>query len=170
MRDTEFQEIQDTYRAYCSSIVSRILPDHRDQEECINDVWLKAWQSMNKHQPSNMKGWLGAIARNCALTRLRQVGRQNERLEETAAELTHVLQNSPAEQMESKLLGEAISDFLNVQPKQDRVVFVRRYWYADSVEEAAHHVGWTVSKTKTVLFRTRMKLREYLIKEGLYHE
>jgi len=170
MNDTEFQILQQTYGAYCASIVSRILTDSRDCEECLNDVWLRVWKSLEHHDPTNIKGWLGTIARNCALTRLRQLGRQNQLLEECTAELAFTLQNGPAEQMESRLLGEAISQFLQTQPKQNRIIFLRRYWYADSVEQAARHMGWSVSKAKTVLFRMRLKLKDYLKGENLYDE
>ena len=168
MNDTEFQALQQVYGAYCAAIVSRILTDSRDCEECLNDVWLRVWKSLDNHKPANLKGWLGSIARNCAITRLLQLGRQNRLLEDCASELAFTLQNGPAEQMESRLLGEAISAFLKSQPKLNRIVFLRRYWYADTVEQAANHVGWTVSKTKTVLYRIRLKLKDYLMKEDLY--
>ena len=166
MNDTEFQNLQQTYGVYCASIIGRILTDPRDREECLNDVWLRVWKSLDKHDPDNLKGWLGTIARNCALTRLRQLGRHNQQLEECTAELAFALQEGPAEQLESKLLGEAISTFLKTQPEGSRIVFLRRYWYADSVEQAAAHAGWSVSKTKTTLFRMRIKLKNYLKKEG----
>ena len=168
MNDTEFQNLQKTYEVYCTSIISRILTDPRDREECLNDVWLRVWKSFDAHTPANLRGWLGAIARNCAMTRLTQLGRQNRLLEECAAELALTLTHTPADHLESRLLGEAISAFLHTQPKLHRIVFVRRYWYADSVEQAAGHVGWSVSKTKTVLFRMRLKLKDYLKQEGLY--
>lgn len=166
MLETEVQALQQHYGSYCAAIVSRILSDPRDQEECLNDVWLRVWKSYDTHSPANLKGWLGSIARNCAITRLMQLGRQNRLLEDCAAELIFALDNGPAEQMESKLLGEAISTFLHKQPKANRIVFLRRYWYADSVEQAAAHAGWSVSKTKTTLFRMRIKLKNYLKKEG----
>ena len=169
MIDTEVQALQQTYGPYCAAIVSRILDDPRDREECLNDVWLRVWKSFDTHNPTNLKGWLGTIARNCATSRLLQLGRQSRLLEDCTAELAFALENSPADQMESKLLGEAISAFLREQPKLNRIVFLRRYWYADSVEQAARHVGWSVSKTKTVLFRTRIKLKDYLVKEGLFN-
>ena len=168
MIDTEFQELQQSYGPYCAAIVGRILEDPRDREECLNDVWLRVWKSFDTHNPGNLKGWLGAVARNCAMTRLLQLGRQNRLLADCAEELAFTLQSGPAEQMESKLLGEAISAFLKDQPSRNRIVFLRRYWYADSVEQAAAHVGWSVSKTKTTLFRMRIKLKDYLKKEELY--
>lgn len=168
MNDTEVQALQETYVPYCTAIVSRILYDPRDREECLNDVWLRVWKPFDNHRPGNVKGWLGAIARNCAMTRYRAAKKHSTNLEDSAAELAFALQDSPAEQMESKLLGEAISAFLKDQPSRNRIVFLRRYWYADSVEQAAAHVGWSVSKTKTTLFRMRIKLKDYLKKEELY--
>lgn len=75
----------------------------------------------------------------------------------------------PHGQAEARELGQAISQFLWSQKLPVRNVFLRRYWYADSVEQAAAHMGWSVSKTKTVLFRTRNKLREFLRQEGLWN-
>ena len=69
MNDAEVQELQQTYGPYCASIVSRILDDPRDREECLNDIWLRVWKSFDTHKPTNLKGWLGSIARNCAMTR-----------------------------------------------------------------------------------------------------
>ena len=66
-------------------------------------------------------------------------------------------------------LGRAISRFLRVQKESARVVFLRRYWYAVSVEQAAAHMGWSISKTKTVLYRTRNRLRDFLEQEGLWN-
>ena len=87
-------------------------------------------------------------------------------MEESAAELARDLRDTPAEVLESKALGEAISAFLKTQSQHNRVAFVRRYWYGDTVEQTAHHMGWSVGKTKTVLFRLRTKLKLYLMKEG----
>lgn len=161
--------MEQQYGAYCRGIVTRILSDPRDREECLNDVWLRVWKALEHQQPAYLKGWLGAIARNCAITRCKQLGTQIAFLEESAAELAWQLNHTPAEQLESHALGEAISAFLQTQPEKHRIAFVRRYWYGDSVEEAARHLGWSVSKMKTILYRTRIKLRDYLTKEELFH-
>lgn len=155
------------YGAYCKEIIRRILPDERDREECFNDVRLRVWNALANQRPSHLKGWLGAVARNCALSRCRQQKIAAVSLEESAAELADFLQTTPAQAVESRLLGEAISAFLDTQPKSVRIAFVRRYWYGDTVEQAACHLGWTVGKTKTVLHRMRLKLKTHLIKEGL---
>ena len=156
------------YGAYCAGIVGRLLPDPRDCEECLNDVRLRAWKALEHHRPLYLKGWLGAVARNCAITRSRQLKRQAVQWEDSAAELAFALSDGPGERLEAQALGEAISAFLHTQPEAVRIAFVRRYWYGDTVEQTARHLGWSVSKTKSVLFRTRIKLRDYLNKEGLY--
>lgn len=170
MSETEFHAIQDAYEAYCRGIINRILSDPRDCEECLNDVWLRAWTALETHHPINLKGWFGAIARNCAITRYRQLELRNSQWEEAVSELCFCLQDGPAEQLERCALGETISIFLRTQPREQRIAFVRRYWYGDTVEQTANHLGWSVSKTKSVLFRTRNKLKTYLVKEGLFYE
>jgi len=158
--------LQQQYGAYCAAIVGRILTDPRDAEECLNDLWLQVWQQLEIRQPAYLKGWLGTVARNCAISRYRQLGAQSMSLEDGAAELAGQLRDTPAEHMEGKALGEAVSAFLKTQKAAHRVAFVRRYWYGDSMEQVAQHMGWSVGKTKTVLFRLRAKLRTYLTKEG----
>ena len=158
--------LQQQYGDYCAAIVGRILTDPRDAEECLNDLWMRVWVALQEQQPVYLKGWLGAAARNCAIDRYRQQNRIETPLEESAAELARGLQDTPAEALESKALGEAISAFLKTQSEYDRVAFVRWYWYGDTVEQTAHHMGWSVGKTKTVLFRLRTKLRDHLTKEG----
>lgn len=158
------------YGAYCAGIIGRILPDPRDCEECVNDVRLRVWKALEHRRPLYLKGWLGAVARNCAITRARQLKKQAVQLEESAAELAFILSDGPAERLEASALGEAISAFLGTQPEEVRIAFVRRYWYNDTVEQTARHLGWSVSKTKTVLYRTKLKLRDHLNKEGLYHD
>ena len=158
--------LQQQYGAYCAAIVGRILTDPRDAEECLNDLWMRVWVALQEQQPAYLKGWLGTAARNCAIDRYRQQNRMETTLEESAAELARDLQDTPAEALESKALGEAISAFLKNQSQANRIAFVRRYWYGDRVEQVAAYMGWSVGKTKTVLFRLRTKLKLYLMKEG----
>lgn len=158
--------MQQQYGSYCAAIVGRILADPRDAEECLNDLWMRVWTALEEQQPTYLKGWLGAAARNCAIDRFRQQNQSETPLEESTAELARDLRDTPAEMLESKALGEVISAFLKNQSQHNRVAFVRRYWYGDTVEQTAHHMGWSVGKTKTVLFRLRTKLKLYLMKEG----
>ena len=154
--------------AYCAAIARRLLTDARDVEECLSDCAMAVWNAIPPACPEHFKGWLGAIVRNRALAIGRENGRRPPTVEETALELAPCLPegDTPHGQMEARELGQAISRFLWSQKPPVRTVFLRRYWYADRVEQAAAHMGWSVSKTKTVLFRTRNQLREFLRQEG----
>ena len=162
-------ETQALYGAYCRAIALRILGNEEDMQECLGDVWLRVWQAIPPEHPTHFKGWLGVITRNRAISLLRVRERAPGRAEEVALELAQAL-GGPEESLDAQELGKAVSAFLFAQPQEKRGVFLRRYWYGDRVEEAAGWAGWSVSKTKTVLFRLRRDLRSYLKKEGLYDE
>lgn len=162
------EETKGKYGAYCAAIVRRLLTDARDVEECLSDCAMAVWNAIPPACPEHFKGWLGAIVRNRALAIGRENGRRPPTVEEAALELAPCLPegDTPHGQLEARELGQAISRFLWSQKPSVRTVFLRRYWYADRVEQAAAHMGWSVSKTKTVLFRTRNQLREFLRQEG----
>lgn len=155
------------YGAYCRTIAWNVLRNPEDVEECLSDLWLRVWQAIPPQRPAHFKGWLGTVARNCALTLCRQRSRRPETVEEGLLELAHDLTDTPAERMEAKALGEAVSRFLHTRPQPERTAFLRRYWYGERVEEVAARMGWTVGKTKTALFRARQRLRTFLEKEEL---
>ena len=165
------EETKARYGAYCAAIARRLLSDDRDVEECLSDCAMAVWSAIPPACPEHFKGWLGAIVRNRALAIGKANGRRPPQVEESALELAAALspEDGPHRQAEAAELGRAISRFLEGQEEPVRTVFLRRYWYADSVEQAARHMGWTVSRAKTVLFRTRGRLREYLEQEGLWN-
>ena len=156
------------YGPYCRTIAARLLADPRDVDECLNDCWLAVWRAIPPARPEHFKGWLAAIVRNRALAMGRENSRRPPTVDETALELASCLPpgSDPSGAAEYNALAQAVDRFLRAQPKDARVAFLRRYWYADPVEDAARRLGWSVSKTKSVLFRTRNKLRDYLQKEG----
>jgi len=157
------------YGGYCAAIASRLLVDGRDVEECLSDCWLAVWNAVPPTRPEYFKGWLGAIVRNRALAIGRENKRRPEMVDDTALELAACLpcpEDACSETL-AKELGRAVSRFLRTQKRDVSVAFLRRYWYCDTVEEVAGYMGWTVSKTKSILFRTRNKLWDYLNKEGL---
>lgn len=162
------EETQRAYGPYCAAIARRLLTDSRDAEECLNDVWLSVWHAIPPARPEHFKGWLGAIVRNRALALGRKNGRAPELVDEPALELAACLpaRDGPAGETEAKELAGAVSAFLRKQKPDAQTAFLRRYWYLDSVDEVAARFGWSESKTKSVLFRTRNRLRDYLIKEG----
>lgn len=156
------------YGAYCRTIAGRILPDPRDAEECFNDCLLAVWKAIPPARPTHFKGWLGAVVRHRAIAMGKKNGRMAPLVDETMLELARDL--SPGgnlqDKAEAKELGEAISAFLWKQKPEIRRAFLLRYWGCQGLEEIAREMGWSLSKTKTVLFRTRNSLKEYLQKEG----
>lgn len=157
------------YGSYCTAIASRIVGNTEDTEECISDVMLRVWNAIPPEIPSNFKGWIGCITRNCAITLCRKRDKEPEYIGEAALELSFALDGNPEQETDAKVLGETISKFLFEQKKDVRIAFLRRYWYGDSLEETAEHMGWSTAKTKTVLFRTREKLKNYLKQEEVMH-
>lgn len=165
-------ETQRKYGAYCRTVAARMLADVRDVEECLSDCWLLVWNAIPPTRPEHFKGWLGAVVRNRALAISKANGRRVSTVDEAAMELADSLFgcDQPHTLAEAGDLGRAISAFLLTQKREDRVVFVRRYWYADSVEQAAARMGWTVSKTKSRLMRLRNGLWDHLSEEGFVGE
>ena len=160
--------LADQYGPYCRAIAARLLADPRDVDECLNDAWLAVWRAIPPARPEHFKGWLAAVVRNRALAMGRENSRRPPTVDEAALELASCLPpgGDPMGEAECRALSEAVDHFLRAQPKDVRVAFIRRYWYADPVDDAARRLGWSVSKTKSVLFRTRNRLRDYLQKEG----
>jgi len=160
---------QAKYGAYCRAIILRILDSEEDTEECANDLWLRVWNAIPPQRPVHLKGWLGTVARNQAITFCRARAREPARVEAAALELALFLSDGPEEELEARELGRVVSAFLAEQAPVSRGVFLRRYWYGDTVEEAARWAGWSLNRTKSALFRLRKKLKTYLEKEDLYH-
>ena len=167
------EETERKYGGYCRSIARNILSDSRDSEECVSDTWLSAWNSMPKNRPSALTAYLGKICRNHALSRLQYnkcLKRGGGEAEAAFEELDNCLTsaNPDAEkQIEMKELQEAIKGFLYTLDECERKVFLSRYFFFAPVKEIAEKFGFTLSKTASMLRRTRLKLITYLEQEGL---
>lgn len=167
-RSGAVEALEARYGPYCRAVAGNLLLDSRDVEECVNDCWLAVWKSIPPARPAHFKGWLAAIVRNRALAKGRENGRRPETVDEAALELAACLPQAEDahDAVSARELGGAVSRFLSAQKPDRRAAFLRRYWYAQSVEETARAMGWSVSKTKSVLFRLRGSLWDYLSKEG----
>lgn len=167
-REEAVAETQEKYGPWCRTIARNILGEERDVEECLSDCWLALWNAIPPARPERFQGYLGAVVRNRALLLRRQRGRQGDTVSLAALELADCLppQDGPESRTEAEELGRAISAFLRKQEAGARTAFLRRYWYADTVEATAAFLGWSVPKTKSVLFRMRKKLKHDLEKEG----
>ena len=162
------EALEAQYGGYCRAIAGRILSDPRDVEECCNDCLLAVWKAIPPARPTHFKGWLGAVARHRAIAIGKKNGRTVPAVEDAALELLRDLspEGELQDRLEAKELGEAISAFLWKQKPELRRAFLRRYWGCEGLEEIAREMGWSLSKTKSALFRVRNSLKDYLKKEG----
>ena len=167
-REEAVAETQEKYGSWCRTIARNILGEERDVEECLSDCWLALWNAIPPARPERFQGYLGAVVRNRALLLRKRLGRRADTVSLAALELADCLpaREGPEEAVQGEALGRAVSQFLRDQGEGARTAFLRRYWYADTVEETARFLGWSVPKTKSVLSQTRKKLRVYLEQEG----
>ena len=162
---------EEKYGKYCYSIAYRILNDHEDAMECVNDTYLRAWNSMPPERPDSLTAFLGKITRNLSLNRYKQDrakrrGGAEAELAFEELEMCIAAGQDPAEVLELQDLTGLINSFLFDQPEQNRNIFLRRYWMLSSVKEIADFYGESESKIKSVLFRMRKKLGKLLQNEG----
>lgn len=165
-------ETDQKYGAYCRKIARNITEDREDAEECVNDTWYRAWMSMPSERPACLQAFVGKITRNLSLNsyRNRRARKRGQgKTEVLLEELEECLpaRESTEEKVEGRLLADSISQFLKSKPEADRLVFIRRYWYADSIGEIAEQFEMSESKVKSLLFRTRNQLKRYLEQEGV---
>ena len=163
---------EEKYGRYCTSIAFNIVSEWSDAEECLNDCMLRAWNSIPPARPNSLKAYLGKIIRNLALDRIESASaakRGGGEIPLALDELSECISGGedPAAAAEVKEVTEAINRFLTGQDELKRKLFVRRYWYMDSLAEAAQRVGVKESNAKTILFRLRRELAEYLRGEGV---
>lgn len=159
------------YGGLCRSILSNILKDTRDIEECLNSVYMRVWSSIPPAQPRDLKAYIAKTARNEALMRLRSNSRspiEEELKEELISFMPRADSYRHAEsELAANELAEAISRFLHGQSPQKRAVFMRRYWYFDSINDIAAKYGMSRSKVTSMLFRLRNELKTALEREEL---
>ena len=161
------------YGGYCAAIARRIIGDPRDAEECVNAVWLAAWNSIPPNRPLGLKAYLAKLTRRISLDICRKRDAHKRGGGEVALALEELQdclpdQETPETQAEGKLLSESIQTFVCRLPGLERRAFLLRYWHLYSLEETADKLGCSKSKINSMLFRTRVKLKNYLIKEGLF--
>ena len=161
------EELIEQFTPYVSSVIARILRGRQaDVEELTADVFLAAWDNRNKLKPGNVKGYLGAIARNRAFNLLR-ADRVSLPLEEDVLLLET---DGPDRELDKKETARIVNQALAQLDKPQRELFVRHYYYGQTVQEAALAMGLNQSTAKTWLRRGRETLKTYLRKEGYEYE
>ena len=169
--ETAIAYTADQYGPKLRNISFNIVQNRETAEECENDTYLQAWNSIPPNTPHGyLFAYLARIIRHISIDRCRYQLRlcRNAYIQELSEELQCCIPGSEdtEHQVEAIALGQSISNFLRKQPETTRNVFLRRYWYMDSIADIADRFGMTQSKVKSMLFRTRNALRECLEKEG----
>lgn len=169
--DRAISMTDEKYGHYCKSIAKNILSNEEDAEECVNDTYLNAWNAMPPHWPAQLSTFLGKITRNLSFNRYKR----NHAEKRGGGEITLVLEEladcvsgvGNVEQiMDRKELAKAINFFVKGLPVEKRNIFVRRYWYADSVSEIAADYRMPPGNVSKKLERTRKQLKVYLTERG----
>lgn len=164
--ENAISETRKKYAAYLYAIASNILCPE-DAEECVNDIFFKIWESIPPKRPVFFKGFIGKIARNCALDRYRANNakkRATGQIELLLDELSEIIPSGEDvhASFENNLTAKEIDNFLLGLDKDSRLIFMRRYWYADSIATISKNYGASESKIKSILFRLRRKLKNTL--------
>ena len=161
------------FGAYCLAIARRILANEQDAEECVNDTWLQAWNTIPPHRPKNLAGFLSKLTRTQAIDRLRHNGRLKRGGGECALVLDELADCLPDPSQDATLWADAVAlrqvvtDFLKRESPQCRRAFLLRYFYLCPVAQIAAEMGMGESRVKMQLLRARARLREALIAQGL---
>lgn len=161
---------QAAYGPYCMSIARRIVNSPEDAEECVNDVLLAAWNSIPPNEPASLANYLGRITRHIAIDRLRRrtaLKRGGSEAELAMEELEESLSaaGTPEELLEKKELAAAVNGILRSFKEPDRSIFLRRYWFLDTVPQIAARYSISRGQTAMILSRGRKKLAAALKKK-----
>ena len=165
------EESTNKYGTYLTKIAMNILHNTEDASECVNDTWLKAWKNIPPTIPKSLFAFLSTIARNTSfdLYRTKHREKRNSYMEELFSELDETIPHivSIDKEMESKEIAKELNHFLELQSRDNRVLFVKRYWYGESIKDLALEWHLSESKVTSDLFRMRKKLRDYLEERGV---
>ena len=164
------EALMDAYASYVSAVVWNILRgamSPEDAEEVVSDVFLAAWNQAADLKPGHVKGWLGAVARNKAKRKLRDCHGALS-LEDDALDVPGP--DSAADEAERMEERRRVREAVDSLPERDREIFLRHYYYAQTVTEISDATGVNAATVKTVLRRGRVKLKEALTKEGQIYE
>ena len=172
--DRSEQAIAETdrkYGAYCYSIAYHALANSEDAEESVSDTYMAAWNQLPPHRPSILATFLGKITRRISINRWKAKNtakRGGGQITLTLEELDDCVDGKQniERAYESHELVWAFNRFLETLPETERDVFLRRYWFFDSIADIAESFGFAQSKVTSMLYRTRGKLRKQLEKEG----
>lgn len=168
-------ETQHKYGKYCFAIAYNILFSCDDANEVVNDTYMAAWNSIPPHSPTILSTFLGKITRRISIDRWKKLRAEKRGGGEMPIALDELAECIPASdnvehEIEQKYLSYLLNEFLMKLPETEQKVFMCRYWYLDSISYICTQFNFSQSKVKSMLARTRKKLRIFLEKEGVFDE
>lgn len=164
-------ELDAKYGRLCHTLSYQIVNDQQDAEECVNDAYLGIWDAIPPARPHCLSAYLCRIVRNLSLKKLEQrsAAKRDSQYDVALEELAEILPGS--EDVWSSLAAQALTQtlehFLDTLSQENRVIFVRRYWFSDSYQTIARQVHKSEKNVSVRLTRLRKQLRQYLIQEGI---
>lgn len=168
--ETAIAETYARYGKYCTAVAQKLLNNPEDAEECCNDTWLRVWNSIPPQNPVCLRTFLAKITRNLALDKLRarKAEKRSFVFSDTIDELAECVSGSDnvEAQVDAKAMEECINTFLRTLSKRDRGIFLRRYFFAEEIDDIAARFHEKSTNVLLILSRTRKKLHIYLTEQG----
>lgn len=169
--ESALTETAKKYGTFCLRIAMNVLNVKEDAEECVNDTYHTAWNQIPPTKPESFKAFLGKIVRNCSISkyRARHAKKRFNGMELMLSELNDCVPaaGDVEQEIEAKELTEFINLWLEGLKTEERVLFVRRYWYGEEVRDLAKKCGVTATKMTQKLLRLRRKLKAFLTEKGV---
>lgn len=171
--ETAVEAIKDRFDGMCFRLASNILSDRRDAEECVSSVYFKLWSHIPPAEPKDLTAYVAKTVRNEAMMRYRtNASKGSINVSASLEELENCLgaMDSMEDVLEAESLAKAVEGFVSLLPAEQRIAFMRRYWFFDSARAIAEMLGITEKRVNTLLAKTRRQIRRYLIKEEYINE
>lgn len=162
-------ETDKKYGQLCYSVAKNILNDKEDVKECVSDTYMNLWNTIPPVKPLNFSAFICKLTRNLSLKKLdyNNAKKRSPELVTALSEMENIISSeNVTETIENKELGSIISEFLKEEKETQRNVFIRRYWFLDSIQSISEKYGFSQSKVKSMLFHTRKRLKAYLEERG----
>lgn len=170
-KEEAIRETSLKYGRLCSHIARNILANLEDSEECVNDTYFAVWNAIPSKRPNRFSAFVSRITRNLALKKYEYLSaaKRNPAAITSLEELGDCVSGTETveSEMEAKRIETTIDKFLWRQGEEKRTIFIRRYWYFDSIETICKDTGFTQSKVKSMLYQMRQRLKNYLESEGI---
>lgn len=162
-------ELEEKYGKVCSKIAFNIVGNDMDADECENDTYLAVWNQIPPDCPENLYAYVCRITRNLSLKRLRfnLAAKRSPLSVIPISEIEDFLPDETQTEAENIRIGEILNDFLRNEREDSRNVFIRKYWFFDSISDISLRYSFSESKVKSMLFHARKRLAEKLKKEGI---